>query len=135
MGDRWHINFQKLNNYIEYHDKLPSLLNPNEEIKKMTRWLYRQNKVFDKNIANHENGVVWLQFKKKYEHLFLDNYDKWNNMFNKLHNFIIENNDLPPFKTSNKDIKKINNWMNSQMKAYKNQNSVTFLTIESNMSK
>ena len=61
----------------------------------------------------------WEDFTEKYSEYFIDRETIWNNSLQKVKQYIIDNNRLPP-KSTDKDINYLCNWIGDQKKHYKN---------------
>jgi superfamily II DNA or RNA helicase len=127
--DLWFQNLNKLKNYIKENNKLPLSTNKDKEIKKIERWLSHQQqqyKINDRIMRNEIIRIEWEKFMEEYRDYFkLNNYDLWFQNFNKLKNYIKENNKLPQSRDKNKDIKHIGCWLYNQKENFqKNKKSM-----------
>ena len=72
------------------------------------------------NIMKNESiRNKWYEFIKKYNHLFLDNYEEWELTYNKLINYIETNNKKPSKCSNNASIKSLGIWLEHNKKKYK----------------
>jgi superfamily II DNA or RNA helicase len=67
--EQWKNNFQKVNEYIDKNNKLPSENDKNDSIKKLSIWIQNQKKKYGKKefiMKNLEISKLWEEFQKKY---------------------------------------------------------------------
>ena len=125
----WLINFNNLKKYIDENKKRPSRNDKNKEIKLLSEWEHNQitnYKNKDRVIKNPEmcnkwNGFITSATYKKY---FLSNEDEWLINFNNLKKYINENSKIPSINDENKKNKKLDEWVKTQKKNYKNKNLI-----------
>jgi hypothetical protein len=82
-----------------------------------------------KNYKNNSQGMmkkcgsrrrIWTDFLEEYENVFVSLDDKWDTNFEKLKEFIINNNRTPSSKPKNSDEKILGTWLGTQNHNYKN---------------
>ena len=117
----WNNTLEKLRLYIETNNKLPSQQDKNKDIKQIGKWISHQKTTYSKQekIMKDENiRNKWEDFKSTYPHLFISNYEIWNDTLEKVKLYIETNDKLPSVKDKNKDIKQIGYWISTQKKHY-----------------
>jgi superfamily II DNA or RNA helicase len=127
--DIWKDNFNKLKEYINIHNILPTSCNKDETIKCLGLWVRNQAKNYEKkqyNMKNYEISTIWEEFMslKDIKILFLNNEELWN--YNKacVEEYIQKNNKLPTQTDKDKDISSLGNWIQSQKQNYKNKTKI-----------
>ncbi len=94
--DAWNKNLNKIKEYIQINNKLPSI-KINDQ-KYLAHWVHDQRHHYLNNIdimRLPEIRDIWNNFITEYNHLFQDTNTIWNNHLLKLENFINNNNRLP----------------------------------------
>ena len=114
--------FQKSIEYIDIHNKLPSGINENEEIKKLNTWIETQRKNYrakDKSMANINICNKWTIFinNPKYKKYFQSIEQNWNENFEKLSEYIDSTGKKPSKNIA--DTKSLFYWMHDQLANYK----------------
>ena len=124
---KWIQILNKLIEYIDKNNKLPSEFDNDAEIKTLGKWLSYHKTNYKRQIKLMKNKNIYdmfTQFFKDYEHLFIDNKTIWKNNLEKVKKYINENNDLPTNKTNNDEIKTLHNWIATQKKNYKEKTQI-----------
>lgn len=112
---KWNNMLQKVIIYIDINKKLPSTKNNSLEIRQLGQWLTDQKKNYKnkkKIMKNNNTQIIWENFITNiiYCKYFTTKNEIWFNKFEKLKNYIIENNIFPQIR-SNKILHK---WMSHQ---------------------
>ncbi len=117
----WNKSFQLLEKYVIENNKLPTVYNKNDNIKKLGIWLTHQKKNYKYNediMKNNEQiKTQWNKFTEKYSYLFKTDEIIWHENLIELEKYIIENNILP--SSTNKNIKYLGYWVSRQKENYK----------------
>ena len=74
----WNENLNQLKIYINKNKKKPSLNDDNNEVKQLSKWLYRQFENYNKKIQTMKDDYIrnqFINFYKEYKQ-YLSNYDK-----------------------------------------------------------
>jgi hypothetical protein len=137
--DEWEYNLIEVKLYIDKYDKRPNSESNISDIKYIGQWLCRQCSNYKNNINSMTNDInkkKWLEFitNEKYSKFFINNDDEWNNMLNKIINYMdnkieeqktdnsIKNRNIRPY-INNVDTE-INNmacWLQNQKQYYQKQ--------------
>ena len=125
--EKWKTYFERVKSYIENHDRLPSSVDKNKDIKKMGIWIVHQKKNYkEKKGIIQDNNIkrLWEEFVNKYQSYFMTNEEIWKHNFDKVKQYIDENNELPPYhKTSNEFIS-LAKWISEQQKNFKHNERI-----------
>jgi superfamily II DNA or RNA helicase len=125
--EKWKTYFERVKLYIENHDRLPSSVDKNKDIKKMGQWIVHQKKNYkEKKGIIQDNNIkhLWEEFVNKYQSYFMTNEEIWKYNFDKVKQYIDENNKLPPYhKTSNKFIS-LAKWISEQQQNFKHNERI-----------
>jgi superfamily II DNA or RNA helicase len=119
----WEEKLKLVKSYIETNNKLPSQKDKNKDIKQLGNWISDQKKNYSKYqyIMKEENiRNKWEDFINTYAHLFMSNYEKWNDTLEKVKMYIETNNKLPPHQ----DINPLGNWISNQKINYSKQKDI-----------
>jgi hypothetical protein len=127
--DIWKYNFNRLIEYINIHNILPTSSNEDENIKYLGLWVRNQTKCYDKKqfiMKNEEIRTLWEDFlnMKGIKLLFLNNEEMWNYNKTKVEEYIQEHNKLPAQTDKIQDIAVLGNWIQSQKQNYKNKTKI-----------
>ena len=127
--DIWKDNFNRLIEYINIHNILPTSSNEDENIKHLRLWVRNQTKCYDKKqfiMKNEEIRTLWENFinMKGIKLLFLNNEELWNYNKTKVEEYIQEHNKLPAQTDKIQDIAVLGNWIQSQKQNYKNKTKI-----------
>jgi superfamily II DNA or RNA helicase len=117
----WNNNLNLVENYIIKNNIRPYQQDKDNEIKKLGSWISTQQMNYEKNENSMKDETIkkkWNDFYNKYIHLFLSNYEAWNNNLNLVENFIIMNNKRPSQQDKDTEIKKLGRWISNQQNNY-----------------
>ena len=122
--EEWKNILKKVEEYIDVNNKKPSVHDDDENIKKLSNWLYVQNQNYRKckEIMKDENiRQIWHTFitSDKYSTYFMSNEEIWTNNYNELQKYIDLNDKLPSKNNNDDNIKKIGKWLQHQQENYK----------------
>jgi hypothetical protein len=123
----WFENKNKVEEYIQQHDKLPSQYSKDTNIKSLGLWIsYQKNsyKKIEKLMKNEEIRIEWKTFIEKYPHLFLSNEEIWFENKNKVEEYIQQHNKLPSSTHKDTNIKSLGQWISMQKKNYKKMEQI-----------
>ena len=118
----WNNNLEKVINFIQNNNKLPSSSDKNKDIKYLGRWFSNQKKMHKTRILIMKDDIIYNKFTvflETYKEYFLTNKEIWNDNFKKVSNYIDINNKLPSNHNKNKEIKFLGGWLSDQKKKYK----------------
>ena len=131
--EKWLLKIEELKIYINKNKKLPPTKNyKSAEEKSLRNWLGDQNKYYTKNnrmFKNENIKKIWDEFKKNYYEYFLSSEEKWIIKFNKVIDFINNNNKSPSYSSKNIEEKILGSWLSKQFKSYE-QKTQTFTNIK-----
>jgi hypothetical protein len=123
----WIDNLNKVKNYINKYNQLPSIKSKDKKISNLHNWLHRQKINYKNNehIMNDEEIIKqWKEFIEKYSDLFKTDIEKWEeNLFN-IEEYIIKYNKLPIKESKDKDVKYLGAWLSNQKKNYKKKKQI-----------
>lgn len=119
----WYNNLNKVQNYINENNKLPSQHNKNQEIKKLGNWISENKQNYKKKqkimrIEDIYNN--WGTFINNNNELFLSNEELWYNNLEQIIQYINKNKKLPLRTNKDKNIIKLCRWIDSNKQNYKN---------------
>ncbi len=120
----WINTLEKVINYIDNNNKLPSSSSKDKEVKILGAWIIEQNKNYkNKNHILKDINFYnkWDSFinDDKYSSYFLDNKTIWLNKFEKVNLYIKNNNKLPSYRDTDIIIRAYGNWIRKQNENYK----------------
>ncbi len=125
-NEKWYNNLNKLKQYVNEHNKLPSKSNDLNE-KKILGWLMMQKINYKKHrrcMKNPEIYNEWVCFINEYNKYFKTNKEIWYDNLNKLKQHINKYKKKPSGVDKNKDIRQIGQWLLTQKKNFKNNNQI-----------
>ncbi len=130
--DIWMDNLQKLEEYINTHNKLPSSENQNnKEVKSLGKWVGEQKLKYKGREnrqglinTNEEIKLLWEQFVNKYPKLFRTNIEIWKDNLEEAEKYIKENNKTPSLSDKNTEVKRIAKWLYHQNENYKDNTDI-----------
>jgi superfamily II DNA or RNA helicase len=120
--ENWFENKNKVEEYIQQHDKLPSQHSKDTNIKSLGLWISTQKNNYKKMehiMKNEDIRIEWKTFIDKYPHLFLSNEENWFENKNKVEEYIQQHNELPSQHSKDTNIKSLGLWISTQKKNYK----------------
>jgi hypothetical protein len=122
VSDLWYDKLSKIEQYINENKKLPKHDSNNKEVRKLYRWMCRQQINYKNKQYIEQNNTfykLWSKFIKDYENYFKTSIERWKNNLNKLKDYINENKSLPKQNNYNYKYKKLNTWLYDQKYNYK----------------
>jgi hypothetical protein len=123
----WNNNLKKVINYIKENNKLPTHYDKNKEINSLSVWIGTQKKNYKIRKEIMKYDIIYNKFKnflEIYKEYFISNEEIWNNHYEKVINYIKENNKLPLEKHKSKDIKFLGKWLSCQKTNYRLKNRI-----------
>ena len=126
-SENWYETLSKVKKYINEHNKRPTSINKDKQIKRLGQWISHQitnykNKKY--NMQNEDIYNEWSNFINEYEEYFLDNTIIWYNNLELVKKYIDENYNRPSSTDKNKDIKILGKWIQHQITNYKNKEGI-----------
>ena len=118
LEKRWEKKFQELKDFVIENKKYPSQRSKNNEEKQLSIWIMSNRKFKDTMKEERKNKLEslpnwkWIVCVKP----------SWEDSFNKLVNFIKENEKLPSTSSSNSIEKTLGLWAYTQKRNYKKNN-------------
>ncbi len=116
--ESWQINLDQLTEYLKVNDgKYPSADDPIPEIRKISAWVFKQRKSYNKKQlpANRLDKLQSIGF------VFDPHEENWQNTFNRLVKYINENNGkFPSSRDSDPNIKALAIWISKQRAIFRN---------------
>ena len=119
----WMEKLQLLKEFIDQNQRRPINRAKEENEKFLSRWLSNQLKNYKKcehGMKDHARREVWKQFMEEYSEFFLSTEEEWSRNFNKLKEFIDNNQRRPVQKAKEENEKFLGIWLCRQLKNYKN---------------
>jgi len=123
----WKDNLNKVINYINENNKLPSSIDKDKNNASLGRWLSNQKKSYKNNdniMKDEDIKKEWEAFINNYEEYFKTNQEIWRDNLIKVINYINENNKLPSSINKDKNIKSLRQWLSTQKQKYKNNERI-----------
>jgi hypothetical protein len=68
--------------------------------------------------------IYFIQIYERYKEYFMSNEESWKNKFEKLKQYIDENQKRPSNKDKNSEIKQLGGWISTQITNYKNKKDI-----------
>ena len=128
----WIDKLNELEQFININKKRPIYNSVDGNEKKIAQWLSTQNQLIVNNNMIKKRYDLWIQFKEKYKEYLQNADERWNEYFNDLNKFIINNKRLPLGSAKYIDEKSLNGWMQTQKFAYSNKDKGMVDTIRYN---
>ena len=127
--DAWKKNYEKIKQYINENNTLPSRQDKNEYIKSLAYWIQTQRNCYIKNIhimIIQEIRDKWNDFinDNKYKIYFESKEEKFLNNLKETKNYIDNNNKRPSRQDKNEYIKNLGIWMSRQINNNTNNNMI-----------
>ena len=130
--ETWRNNLLEVKEYIIKYNKSPSTHDKIKEVKKLKQWLSRQNTNYKKNIksmkTNPEIRLEWEKFindEQFRQYVTFDLVDDWKNHLLKVKEYILKHKKTPSNKSTDKEVKKLGQWLSDQKKNYKKNIQIT----------
>jgi hypothetical protein len=125
----WFIKLDKLKEYIEEYNKLPSQVNKNQIYASLGSWVSGQKKIFrlrTEIMKNDEIYASWSEFikDKKYFKFFLADEDIWIKNLIEVKKYIDVHKTKPSYQDNNDEIKRLGRWIGHQQKNFKQRNCI-----------
>jgi len=119
----WYNILEQVKKYINDNNKRPSCSDKNSDVKKLGKWVTRQQEHYNKKGQNMKDKerLEWEKFitDDKYKKYFLENSDVWNAMLTSIKNYINQHNKKPLKSDDNAKVIKMSNWLSAQQANYK----------------
>jgi hypothetical protein len=125
--EQWKNNLKKISKYIDLNNKLPSRIDENDSIKKLSIWLSTQKENYAKKeqiMKKSEICELWEKFIEKYFEYFISNEEKWKNNLKEICEYIDETDKLPSQSDNNDSIKKLGYWLSHQKINYAKKENI-----------
>ena len=124
--ETWNTNFDKLKRFIDVNKQKPSHNSKDKDDECLAKWLCRQNRNYKnktQGMINDERYNAWSEFLEQYNgYLIQVSPDvMWNAKFEKLKEFIDDNNRKPSRESEDMVEKNIGSWLCCQSSNYKNK--------------
>lgn len=125
-SEKWINSFDKLKSYIDIHDKTPSSVDKDINIKCLGVWLLRNKKMcINKTGAMNDVEIYnkWNEFMNNdtYNKYFITEETKWLNKLEITKQYINTNNKKPSKRDNDINIKNIGEWLSHQITNYRNK--------------
>jgi hypothetical protein len=124
----WFENKNKIEDYIQKYNKLPSQANKDKNISSLASWVssQKQNYKNKEHIMKNNNDIVkeWECFIEKHSILFRSNEEVWMDTLHKVCEYIKEHNKRPSATNKDKGISLLGNWFSSNKQNYKNKEQI-----------
>jgi superfamily II DNA or RNA helicase len=126
--EKWHIKYNTLIEYINKHNKFPTISNVNKEIQELSIWTTNQKSNFKYKtcIMKLDNDVynIWHNFMQKYDCLFLSLEEKWTLQLQRLVNYVETHKERPRTNTKNKESNVIGSWYHDNSLRYRQNTGI-----------
>jgi len=124
----WFENKNKIEDYIQKYNKLPSQANRDKNISSLASWVssQKQNYKNKEHIMKNNNDIVkeWECFIEKHSILFRSNEEVWMDTLHKVFEYIKEHNKRPSATNQDKGIRLLGNWVSSNKQNYENKEQI-----------
>jgi hypothetical protein len=127
----WFENKNKVEEYIQKYNKLPSQSDKDEDISILGSWVStnKQNYKDKEHIMINDNINEKIrkelkEFIEKYPELFMSREEKWLDKLRKVEEYIQKYNKLPSTRSDDKYISILGYWIGCQKRNYKNNKQV-----------
>jgi hypothetical protein len=125
----WYKRLQDVKDYIDENGKRPSTIDNEKQIKQLGYWCSDQQINYNKNryiMKNEQIYNKWIEFinNPKYKIYFQRKEDYWVESFNKVVQYIDDNNKRPSIHNKSHQIKKLGGWIGTQKKSYKKKTEI-----------
>ena len=117
LTSEWNNNFEGLNEFIRKNNKYPSEKGIDQEEKFLGKWVSTQRQAFKKNRLYKEKIAVLEEIGFKWSA-----HPEWNDNFEKLQEFIKQNDKYPSSEVKDQEEKKLGYWVSTQRYAFKKNN-------------
>ena len=135
IEDKWIENLQYVKDYVKLNKKLPPRDDNDDAVRKLSNWVnsQKQNYKNKTQILNNEYFYkLWDEFIHDYDNLCMDNdnkpfktyQEKWFDNFDKVKNYIFQNNKLPSKHDKDDKIMKLGIWISRQNQNYRKQDDL-----------
>jgi hypothetical protein len=128
--EKWYELLNEVIEYINENNKKPSHNDKNEDIRKLSLWIWTQQTNYNRNEHIMKDPKIyerWTIFinDDKYKQYFISNEEKWHELLNEVIHYINENNKRPSSSTNNdRKIKQLGMWIVTQQKNYKKKEHI-----------
>jgi len=124
--EKFIINLDKVKNYFDKNKKKPSIIDKDKEIKYLSEWINTQQdnyNINNKKIKYKNTNILWKEFinDNKYKQYFQFQEENFKINLNELIKYIDINKKRPSKVDKDNKIKKLAEWVSSQMKNYKDK--------------
>jgi hypothetical protein len=121
QNELWHHKLNKVIEYIDKNNKIPSSKDKYKNTKQLGMWIRRQKENYNKNmyIMKEENTrKIWEEFinNEKYKNYFLTNENEWEEKLKQLKQYIDINKKTPSLYEKN--TKQLGMWIGTQKRNY-----------------
>lgn len=119
----WIYNLNKVKEYINIYNKLPSSVDEKKDVKKLGNWINTQKQNYKTQEQVMKDPMIrqeWEQFILQYSIHFMSNEDLWMYNLNKVKEYVSKYNILPLSNDKIEEIKRLGIWLSSQRQNYKN---------------
>ena len=126
----WYDNLEKVKQFMDENNKRPSSESKIKEEKTLGTWIgnQKQNYQKKKEIMKEKKEFydAWTKFinNEKYKEYFMSNEEVWYNNFEKVKQFINENEKRPSDHSKNEEEKKLGSWIGTQNQKYKKKKEI-----------
>jgi len=117
--DIWVIKYNKLKEYVEKNNKLPSQSDKDKNFIFLCDWIGTQRKNYRKKSLSEERISQLEQIEGWFWNINNEFEKDWNENLNNLKKYINENNKLPSYSDKDKNIKSLASWIKNQRTNYK----------------
>lgn len=115
----WDDNLEKVKNYIDSNKCRPGVYSKDYNTKKMGVWVSTQLINSKKRINIMKSNEIydkWNTFIRDYSDYFKSSNEAWNELLEKVENYIDKNQRRPSIHSKDEEIKKMGNWISIQLK-------------------
>jgi ribosomal RNA-processing protein 8 len=120
----WYETFEKVKQFIDKNNKRPSHGSKDTEEKKLCRWINTQQKNYKNKkeaMKDEDKRNLLSEFLQTYKEYFKSNDEIWYETFEKVKQFINNNQKRPSTISKDTEEKKLGSWISTQQQNYKNK--------------
>ena len=118
----WMKRLQEVKDYIDEHKKTPSQHDRIKDVRNMGTWIKNQRQSYKhKRYCMKFNTICynkWKEFTITYKEYFKSNEEIWLYTYNKVIEYIINNQNIPSTTSKNKDNAILRRWIDTQRRTY-----------------
>ena len=124
VNNTWYEKLEKVKQWIVDNNKRPNTRSKEQLEKQYGIWILTQQKNYKKQaqaMKDKDKRELWEEFIKENKEIMMDNDEKWYDIYEKVNQWIIDNNKRPNKRSKEQLEKQYGEWIVYQQKNYKKQ--------------